>query len=46
MMIAIGQIEQFTEKNHVKVCRAYLKETEAQHTAAPPSLAQTLSLDK
>ena len=36
MMNAIRWIEQFAEKNRGKVCRAYLKETEAQHTAMPP----------
>jgi len=35
-------IKQFAEKNHGKVCRAYLKETETQHTATPPSMAETL----
>jgi len=34
------------EKITAKWCRTYLKETEAQHTATPPSMAQTLSLDK
>jgi len=35
MMNAIRWIKQFAEKNHGRVCRAYLKETEAQHTATP-----------
>jgi len=36
MMNAIRWIEQFEGK---KVCRAYLKEMEGQHTAMPPSMA-------
>jgi len=39
MIYAIKLIKQFAEKNHGKVCRAYLKETEAQHTATPASMA-------
>jgi len=35
MMNAIRWIKQFAKKTG-KVCRAYLKETEAQHTATPP----------
>ena len=41
MINAITRIKQSAEKNHGKVCSAYLKETEAQHTAAPPSMAQS-----
>jgi len=39
MMNAVRRIKQSAEKNHGKVCRAYLKETEAQHTATPPIMA-------
>jgi len=39
MMNAIRWIKQFAEKKHGKVCRACLKETEAQHTATLPSMA-------
>jgi len=46
MMNAIRWIKQFAEKNHGNVFRTYLKETEARQTAAPPSMAWTLSLDK
>jgi len=35
MMNAIEWIELLAENNQVKVCRAYLKETEAQQTATP-----------
>jgi len=39
MTNAIRWIKLLAEKNHGKVCRACLKETEAQHTATPPSMA-------
>jgi len=39
VMNAIRRIKQFAEKNLRKVCRACLRETEAQHTATPPSMA-------
>jgi len=38
-MATDGWIEQFGEKNHGRVCRAYLKETKAQHIATSPSMA-------
>ena len=38
MINAIRLIKQFSGKKHDKVCRTYLKETEAQHTATPPSM--------
>jgi len=39
MTNAFRWIKQFTEKNYGQVCRTYLKEMEAQHTATSPSMA-------